>query len=279
MRNVINEVYVDQRHMKMCLRGRHGSTYVWLGPLLCVYRFFECSSITKTYLYNFDPLKPHFYIVTLRFTGVYIIFLISAQNINYGYSLEPPRRGGSNRYHNLYFEQKYEKYQNFLSENFRFLVVNVSAYLNRRVFVMNILVYCIYCIVQPLSDCVSSVRTKTVPRRFYCCRSSLFVRVVFVCFLFLLVSGKGCGLWLWHSLYFSFTFNSYVMFVLSLFEPHLSFFWCHMKALLLGGGIFWVYSLPVPLANQNIYCLYMSLRHLFSWRGSFYISPVIPTYI
>ena len=30
--------------------------------------------ITKTYLYNFDPLKPHFYIVKLRFTGVYIIF-------------------------------------------------------------------------------------------------------------------------------------------------------------------------------------------------------------
>ena len=34
----------------------------------------------KTYLYNFEPLKPHFYIVKLGFTGVYIIFLISAQN-------------------------------------------------------------------------------------------------------------------------------------------------------------------------------------------------------
>ena len=32
--------------------------------------------ITKTRLYNFDPLKPHFYIVKLGFTGVYIIFLI-----------------------------------------------------------------------------------------------------------------------------------------------------------------------------------------------------------
>ena len=28
---------------------------------------------------QFDPLKPHFYIVKLGFTGVYIIFLISAQ--------------------------------------------------------------------------------------------------------------------------------------------------------------------------------------------------------
>ena len=55
-------------------------------------------SITKTYLYNFDPLKPHSYIVQLGFTGVYIIFFISAQNIDYGYSLEPPRRGGSNEY-------------------------------------------------------------------------------------------------------------------------------------------------------------------------------------
>ena len=55
-------------------------------------------NITKTYLYNFDPLNPHFYIVKLGFTGVYIIFLIPAQNIDCGYSLEPPRQGGSNEY-------------------------------------------------------------------------------------------------------------------------------------------------------------------------------------
>ena len=40
----------------------------------------------------------------------------------------------------------------------------------------------------------------------------LFVRLFDLClfgfvgFLFLLVSGKGCGLWLWHSLDFSLTF-------------------------------------------------------------------------
>ena len=55
-------------------------------------------SITKTCLYIFDLLKPHFYIVKLGFTGVIIIFLISAQNKDCGYSLEPPRRGGSNEY-------------------------------------------------------------------------------------------------------------------------------------------------------------------------------------
>ena len=44
------------------------------------------------------PLKPHFYIVKQGFTGVYINVLIFAQNIDCGYSLEPPHRGGSNEY-------------------------------------------------------------------------------------------------------------------------------------------------------------------------------------
>ena len=38
---------------------------------------------------------------------------------------------------NLCFEQKYEKYQNFLSENFHFLEIKFSVYLNRHVFVMS----------------------------------------------------------------------------------------------------------------------------------------------
>ena len=57
----------------------------------------------------------------MGFTGAYIIFLISSQNIDCGYSLKPPRRGGFNEYSNLCFEQKNEKYQIFLSENFQFL--------------------------------------------------------------------------------------------------------------------------------------------------------------
>ena len=60
--------------------------------------YWKVLPITKTRLYNFDPLEPHFYIVKLGFTGVYIIFLISAQNTDCGYSLEPPCRGGSNEY-------------------------------------------------------------------------------------------------------------------------------------------------------------------------------------
>ena len=63
-----------------------------------VMSIFPRKVITKTRLYNSDPLEPHFYIVKLGFTGVYIIFLISAQNIDCGYSLEPSRWGGSNEY-------------------------------------------------------------------------------------------------------------------------------------------------------------------------------------
>ena len=55
--------------------------------------------ITKTRLYNFDPLKLT-YIVKLGLTVVYINSFISAQNknIDCGYLLEPPRRGGPNEY-------------------------------------------------------------------------------------------------------------------------------------------------------------------------------------
>ena len=71
----------------------------------------SCSSyITKTRLYISDPFKPHFYIVKLA-------VLTST--------------------HNLCFEQKYEKYQSFSSENFPFLEVKFSIYLNRRIFVMS----------------------------------------------------------------------------------------------------------------------------------------------
>ena len=71
--------------------------------------------------WNFDPIKPHFYIIKLGFTGVYIIFLFLLRNIDGGCSLEPPRRDGSNEYHNLCFEQKFEKkYQNFYLKTFSF---------------------------------------------------------------------------------------------------------------------------------------------------------------
>ena len=58
----------------------------------------DLSNITKTrlfkYIDNFTSKTENFQIITH-------IFLISAQNIDCWYSLEPPRRGGSNEYHNL----------------------------------------------------------------------------------------------------------------------------------------------------------------------------------
>ena len=83
------------------------STCTYLDP------HHEKAFITKTYLYNSDPLKPHFYIVKLGFTGVYIIFLISAQN------------------HRLLVLVR------TASENFQFSEVKCSIYLNRRVSVMH----------------------------------------------------------------------------------------------------------------------------------------------
>ena len=78
---------------------------VVVGPILVLL-------ITKTCLYHFDPLKLHFYIVKLGFTGYTLFFYFCLKNIECEYSLEPPRRGGAvlTGTHNLCFEQKYEKY-------------------------------------------------------------------------------------------------------------------------------------------------------------------------
>ena len=81
--------------------------------------------ITKTYLYNFDPLQSHFYLVKLGFTGVNIIFLISAQNIDCGYSLEPP-----------VLSRNMKNIKIFYLKIFIFLTIKLSVYLNRRVFIM-----------------------------------------------------------------------------------------------------------------------------------------------
>ena len=97
----------------------------------------SCYDSRWTCLYNFDPLKPHFYIVKLGFTGVYIIFLISAQTIDCGYSLEPPRRGGSNEYpQSMFLSRNMKIIRVVLSKKIQFLEVKFSIYLNRRVFVM-----------------------------------------------------------------------------------------------------------------------------------------------
>ena len=77
--------------------------------------------------------RKHAYIILtpLKSTFIYIIFHISAQNIDCGYSLEPPRRGGSNRYPPSMFWTFIWKFLVFWRRTF-------SIYLNRHVFVMYI---------------------------------------------------------------------------------------------------------------------------------------------
>ena len=55
-------------------------------------------NIRKTHPCNIYPRKPHFYTAKLGYAGVNLFFLFLLQNIDRGYSLEPPRRGGSNVY-------------------------------------------------------------------------------------------------------------------------------------------------------------------------------------
>ena len=93
--------------------------------------------ITKTCLYNFDPLKPHFYIVKLGFTGVYIIFLNSAHKHRLWVLV---RTASSRRFERVpttcVLSRNMKNIRIFLSENFDFMAVKFSVYLNRHVFVM-----------------------------------------------------------------------------------------------------------------------------------------------
>ena len=59
---------------------------------------FSIYRIMKRCPCNVYPLETHFYIAKLGYPGVYLFFLFLLQNIDCGYSLEPPRRGGSNVY-------------------------------------------------------------------------------------------------------------------------------------------------------------------------------------
>ena len=55
------------------------NTYGQYGKFLAGQEVLLHLDITKSRLYNFDPLKPHFYIVKLGFAGVCIIFSYFAE--------------------------------------------------------------------------------------------------------------------------------------------------------------------------------------------------------
>ena len=132
-------VYCPVSILHKSISGRYRPVRVPDGPITARYRFIKNASlvsilvcITKTCLYNFDPLKHHFY-TGLQGCKLYFLFLL--KNIDCGYSLEPPGRGGSNEYPQSMFLSRNMKSE-FLSENLQFLEVKFSIYLNRRVFEM-----------------------------------------------------------------------------------------------------------------------------------------------
>ena len=77
------------------------------------------------------PLQSHFYIAKLGYAGVYLFFLVLLQNIDCGYSLEPPRRGGSNVYPQSMFWTKIRKIiiKKNSAENFQFLKLKKSLFI------------------------------------------------------------------------------------------------------------------------------------------------------
>ena len=101
---------------------------IWKDDVLFVLSLF-IPDITKTYLYNFDPLRPHFYIVKLGITVIYIIFLISTQKHRLWYSFEPSRRGGSNEYpQSMFFLAEIWKISDFFIWTFSIFGGKISVY-------------------------------------------------------------------------------------------------------------------------------------------------------
>ena len=103
--------------MKGCLK--HSGTYVRTQLVIRI----TC----PCFMY---PLIPHFYIVKVGNAGVYLFFLFLLQNIDCGYSLEPPRRGGSNVYPQSMFWAKIRKISKLFYWNFQFLQFKKSLFMS-----------------------------------------------------------------------------------------------------------------------------------------------------
>ena len=93
--------------------------------------------ITKTYRYNFESLKPHFYIVK---QGYSLSFLLLLKNIDCRYPFEPPR---FQRVHTIYVLSINKKNVRVFFKRFFFIFeVKLSIYLNRRVVVVFFFFFC-----------------------------------------------------------------------------------------------------------------------------------------
>ena len=104
-------LWLDWKHPIQKWRNNY---QVYPIPIICLF------VITKTYLYNLDPLKLLFYTVKLGFTGVYIVFLIPAQKHRLWVFVRTAWRGGSNEYPQSMFWAEIWKYQKFYLKTFIF---------------------------------------------------------------------------------------------------------------------------------------------------------------
>ena len=101
------------------------------------YTPFHTFSSRKHAYITLTPQTPLLYNKTGVNRGIQYFSLFLLKNIDCGYPLEPPRRGGSNEYQQCVFWAEIWKMTIvILSVNFQFLEVKFSIYLNRRVFVV-----------------------------------------------------------------------------------------------------------------------------------------------
>ena len=132
-------------HDRFVINFQERLTVMLVFFLFFFFFFFVLSSRKHTYII-LTPFKRHFYIVKLGFTGIDIIFLISAQKHRLWVLVTTtlPRPGGSKECPQAMFWAEIWKILEFLSENFQALVVKFSIYLNRRVFIMNLILYLVF---------------------------------------------------------------------------------------------------------------------------------------
>ena len=86
---------------------------------------------SRKHVYIITPLNPTLHSKTGIDRGIHYFSLFLLRNIDYGYSLEPPRVP------TIYvLSRNMKNISEFLSKTFQFLVVKFSIFLNRHVFVM-----------------------------------------------------------------------------------------------------------------------------------------------
>ena len=130
LNNIENDVTHNRHHLELSWSSSYWEFIVRRYSLNISVASWKHTHIILTLL------NPTFYRKTGVYRGIHYFFLFLLKNIDCGYSLEPPRRGGSNECTESMFWAEIWKISEFLSENFQFLVVKFSIYLNRRVFVM-----------------------------------------------------------------------------------------------------------------------------------------------